>query len=337
MSSSPPEGMNMKITKTLGALLAASLLFTGCAAADEAADDDGVTTITVAANPSSQLAPLYVGIESGIFADHGLDVEIVHQTDVAAIVAGTASGQYDFGFATAVHVINSNLNDIALRAVTTLDGRQPTEEGAESGNSLVAGPDSGITSAADLEGKTLAVVGLASLNTFTAFNLAANAGVDPSSIELVQLPFGQMTAALSSGEVDAAVIQSPFISDAVAAGGTVIGKPNVAAFPDMAIGFFTTMQSYIDANEDVVEEFSDAVIESQEYASAHVDEARATLVDQLDLTEDAAAVAEWNFDGNPYMNVDGLEKAQELLIAYNGQEEELDVDSLVWSGSLETD
>lgn len=315
------------------ALLTGALLLTGCGG--DGATAGGLTRITVSTNPSAQMAPLYLGVEDGIFAKHGLEVEIVHQTDVAAIVSGIASGQYDFGFATAVHIINANLNDIPIRAVATVDGRQSTDEGPETGNSLVAGPNSGVASAADLGGKTLAVVGLSSLNTLTASDMAAKQGVDIGSINLVQMPFGQMPAALSAGDVDAAVVQSPFTAEAVAGGATVIGKPNVEIFPDMAIGFYNTAQSTIDSEPATVEAFSKAIIESQEHATANVEKARSTLVPQLGLSEDAAQNATWNTGGAPHVDVDGLATAQQLLVKYKGQQRELDVDTLVWPGALE--
>jgi NitT/TauT family transport system substrate-binding protein len=179
------------------------------------------------------------------------------------------------------------------------------------------------------------VVGLASLNTYAAFNMVAANGGDPSKVELVQLPFGQMTAALAAGDIDAAVLQAPFISDAVGVGGEIIGKPNVETFPDMAVGLYATTQTFIDGNEDVVRGFSEAVIEAQEAATANLDDARQTLVENLGITPEAASVAVWNTGSNPHVNVEGFEKAQQLLIAYGDQTEELDVNELVWPGALE--
>lgn len=328
-----------------GASIAASaLLLTACggdASGDGASggegdtDSDELVSVTVATNPSSQTAPLFYGIQEGVYEEHGLDVEVVPQTDVAAILSGTASGEYDFGFATVVHVLNANANDIPIRAVATVEGQQKTDEEPEEGNALVAGPDSGVESAADLEGARLAVVGLSSLNTLAAWELADREGVDPESIELVQLPFGQMPAALASGDVDAAVIQSPFIDQALDDGSEVIDKPNVKVFPEMAVGLYTTHESFIDSNEDVVQAFSDATVEAQELTSENVDAARELLVDELGITPEAAEEATWNTDSNPHVNVEGFETAQEMLLKFGEQSEELEVEELVWPGSKE--
>ncbi|GAA5148461.1 hypothetical protein GCM10025768_10180 [Microbacterium pseudoresistens] len=321
-----------------GAALAASALFlTACSgdssAGEESGGDGELTKVTVAINPYNGNAPMLYGMQEGVFAEHGLELELVPQTDVAAIISGVASGQYDFGFATVVHVINANLNGIPIRAVATPEGQQKDHEEPEEGNALVAAPGSGITSAGQIEGKALGVVGLASLNTYSALDMIANDGGDPDSVELVQLPFGQMTAALASGDLAAAVIQAPFTSEALGVGAEIIGKPNVETFPNMAVGLITTSQQYIDANEDIVKAFSDANIESQDLARENMDEARKTLIDHLGLTEEAASIAIWG-TADPHVNVEGFEKAQDLLIKYGDQTEELDPAELVWPGSL---
>ncbi|TQL54029.1 ABC transporter substrate-binding protein [Subtercola boreus] len=333
--------MSRKKTLLAGvALLATTVLLAGCSGGSDGGSADagsgGTKKITVATNPSAQTAPIYLGIQDGIFAKHGLEVELVPQTDVAAIISGVASGQYDFGFATVVHVINANANSIPIRAVATVEGQQKAQEEPDEGNALVAGPDSGIKTAGDLGGKTVGVIGLSSLNTLAMWDMAAKMGVDTKSINLVQLPFGQMPAALASGDIDAAVVQAPFIADAEANGATIIGKPNVETFPDMAVGLYTTSQSYIDANADTVSDFAAAMIESQDYATANIDKAKETLVTNLGLTEDAAKAAKWNTGSNPYVNTEGFATAETLLTKYAGLAKEVDVNTLVWPGALES-
>lgn len=333
---------NGRRTTSVTALSVAALLgLTACGGDSDdgggsaAAAEGGVTTVTVGYNPASQFAPMFVGMDQGIFEEHGVELELVPQTDVAAIISGVASGQYDFGFATVVHVINARANNIPIKAVATPDGQQATEEADDMGNALVAGPDSGITDAGDLEGKTLGVIGLASLNTLAAQELADQAGVDPTSMQLVQMPFGQMPAALAAGDIDAAVVQSPFIAEAVASGSTVIAKPNVELFADSAVGLFTTSEQKIAEDEEVVRGFAEAMVESQRYAAEHVDEARQTLVEHLGLTPEAAAAATWCTTCTPALDTDGFTTAQELMEKYAGLEDAPDVDEYVWEPALD--
>lgn len=292
--------------------------------------------VSIGIIPGSFNAPLLAGIESGIFTKHGLQVEVVPQTDVAAIISGVASGQYDFGFATSVHIVNANVNNIPIRAISTVDGLQSPNEAANDGNAMLAAPGSGIESPADLEGKTLAVVGLSSLNTMAAWELATEAGVDPKSIKLVQLPFGQMPAALAGGDVDAAVVQSPFIADSVASGATVVAKPNNELFPNMAVSLYTTSQNTIDSSPKTVQKFSDAIMESQQYAAENTDEARAVVAKQLGLSAEAAAKATWCTTCEPTLNTEGMDVVQELMTKYAGLKKTFPADELIWSGALES-
>lgn len=296
------------------------------------------SSIVVAINPSSQFAPMYYGIESGIFEEHGLELEVVPQTDVAAIVSGVASGNYDFGFATVVHVLTANANGIPIRTVATIEGQiKPDDDGTVT----IASAASGITDFGDLEGARLATVGLSSMNTLTSWALAEEAGIDPKSIELVQLPFGQMAAALESGDVDAAVMQWPFAEDALNAGGVVLDYNNRVMFQNTATTFFNTSQSFIDANPNTVQAFSDAMIESIEAASADPDAAKEALIPGLGLTAEQAEGARWNLDGVPYVTLDAFETAQGFLVKFTADPsasaaiEALDVSTLVWPGALQ--
>lgn len=343
--------MKFLTKRTLGAIAAAAttaLLLAGCSSSpatnDQGSTDGSADTtpeksnLTVAINPSSQFAPLYYGIESGIFEDHGLELEVVPQTDVAAIVAGIASGQYDMGFATVVHVLTANANGIPIRTVSTIEGQiRPDDDGTVT----IASAESGITDFAGLAGKRLATVGLSSMNTLTSWALADEAGIDPKSIELVQLPFGQMAAALANGDVDAAVMQWPFAGDAIDAGGVELEYNNRVMFQNTATTFFNSSQSFIDSNPNTVQAFSDAMIESIEAATADPDAARAALVPGLGLTSEQAKEARWNLDGVPYVNLDAFTTAQGFLVDFSTDEsvkaaiKALDISTLVWPGALQ--
>lgn len=333
--------------KRLGALAAvasAALLLAACSSPAAGGDGGGATggapektELTVAINPSSQFAPMYLGIESGIFKKHGLKLDIVPQTDIAAIISGIASGQYDFGFATVVHVLTANANGIPIRTVSSVEGQlKPDDEGTVT----IASASSGITDFSGMEGKRLATVGLSSMNTLTSWALADKAGIDPKSMKLVQLPFGQMAAALANGDVDAAVMQWPFAGDALDAGGKVLAYNNGVMFGDTATTFFNTSQSFIDQNPNTVKAFAEAMIESIDAANADPDAARAALIPGMGYTEAQAAEARWNIGGVPYVSVEAFSTAQDFLVKYSDDKSAasaigaLDVNTLVYPGAL---
>lgn len=322
------------------------LALSGCSApagesggADES--DGGApekSQLTVAINPSTQFAPLYYGIEQGIFEEHGLELEITPQTDIAAIVSGLASGTYDVGFATVVHVVTANSNGIPIRAISTIEGQIQEDD---DGTLTIAAADSGITDFADLEGKRVATIGLSSHNTLTMWELVDRAGADPTSIELVQLPFGQMAAALDSGDVDAAIMQWPFAAEALAAGGVELGYNNRELFVDTATTLFNTSQSFIDQNPNTVRAFADAMEESILGSTEDPEAAKASLVDGLGITAEQAESARWNDGGDPALNLTAFETARDLLVKFSTDQsaatalENLDVSTVVWPGAIE--
>lgn len=324
---------------------AAALLLAACSspAPSPSGDAGGDTTpekteLTVAINPSTQFAPFFYGIETGIFEEHGLKLNVVPQTDIAAIISGLASGQLDFGFATVVHVVNANANGVPIRAVTTVEGQIQEND---SGTTTIASAASGITDIAGLAGKRLATVGLSSHNTLTAWALADQAGVDWHSIELVQLPFPQMAGALANGDVDAAVMQWPFAQDALDAGGVTLAYNNRALFKNTATTFFNTSQNFIDQNPNTVQAFSDAMIESLEAANADPEAANQSLIEGLGYTAEQAAAAKWNVGGVPYVNLTAFELTQQNLAKFTDDStvkdavEAVDLNSLIWPGALE--
>lgn len=329
----------------IAAAVTALAVLTACGGGGTTPEGDGgdggapeKPSLTIAINPSTQFAPLYYGIEEGIFEEHGLELEVVPQTDIAAIVSGLASGTYDFGFATIVHVVTANANGIPIRAVSTIEGQIQADD---DGTVTIASAASGITEFADLEGRRVATVGLSSHNTLTMWELADRAGVDTSTIELVQLPFGQMAAALDSGDVDAAIMQWPFALEALDAGGVELGYNNRELFVDTATTLFNTSQSFIDQNPNTVRAFADAMAESILGATADEATAKEALITGLGITAEQAESARWNVGGDPAVNLDAFEIARDLLVKFSTDAaakaalENLDVSTVVWPGALE--
>jgi len=322
------------VTAGLAGIATAALL-TACSGGSAASTDSKakmpskMTTIKVAINPSAQFASLYYGVEQGIFTKHNLKLDIIPQPDIAQTVAGLASGTYDLGQTTPIHVVAAAANGIQIQEVSTVEGRLGDKD---QGTTIAASKASGITNVKDLAGKKVATVGLTSNNTYATDALVDQAGGDWKSIKYVQLPFGQMVAALQNGDVDAAIMQSPFIDQAVADGATKIGYPNFL-YGDKATTVFDASASYISKHPDVVQAFSDSMIQSIQAANANETAASDSLIDGLKYTKEQAEGAKRNEGGVPCLNIGGLETAQKLLTEYGGQKQKVDVKKLIWSGA----
>jgi NitT/TauT family transport system substrate-binding protein len=242
----------------------------------------GVTNVTLGYVPYSDDASLFYAEDSGIFRQHGLNVSFVAQASPVAVEASMASGTEQFGFITTPVLINLASKGVGVKCVSTVDGNEPTNP-ADDTTVLVAGKGSGITSIKDLAGKNVAEVQLSSLNSLSVMVLAKQAGVDPSSIHQIAIPFPQMPAALSQGRVQAAVIVAPFTQTALGEGATIITRPNQDLFPNGTLTCLDAMSSYISANPTVVSEFRAAMDQSVTYTAAHESVVKQTLAKGLNI------------------------------------------------------
>jgi NitT/TauT family transport system substrate-binding protein len=286
-SSGPSNSSGTSATTSTGTSAAATS--TGSAA--------NVTNVTLGYVPYSDDASLFYAQDSGIFRAHGLNVSFVAQASPVAVEASMASGTEQFGFITTPVLINLNSKGVGVKCVSTVDGNEPTNP-ADDTTVLVAAKGSGITSIKGLAGKNVAEVQLTSLNSLAVTVLAKQAGIDPSSIHQIAIPFPQMPAALAQGRVQAAVIVSPFTATALAEGATILSHPNQVLFPNGTLTCLDAMSSYISANPSIVADFRAAMDESVAYTRTHEAVVKQTLVKGLSLTPAVAAkqVLNTNFD-----------------------------------------
>lgn len=304
----------------------------GAEAGENSGSSGEFTSIEVGYVPYADDAAIFLAVEKGIFREHGLDVTLTPAQAPTAVVASMVSGQQQFGFVTTPVLINANAQGTPLQCVSTVDGRQ-SDDPENDGTALVAAPGSGIQSVEDLAGKRVAVVQLASLNSLAVQALALRAGIEPESVELIQLPFPQMPDALRQGRVSAAVIVSPFLQGALANGAQTIVHPNVELWGDGTVVCFAATTRYIEENGDVVEAFHDAMVEATRYAGEHQEEAKATLPEYLEITPEQAQNQILSTTFDPSLNVDSIEETIGLMKDLGAVEDDISAEDMVWSGA----
>lgn len=292
-----------------------------------------VTNIKVGYVPYADDAPAFLAQEKGIFRKHGLNVEFVPAANPTAIVAAMLSGQQQFGFITDPVLINVNLKGTGLKCVAPVVGRQPADTKRD-GTTLIAGKGSGIKGVKDLVGKKVGMVQLNSLNSLDVQTLASQAGVDHKSIQLIQMPFPQMPAALSQGRVHAAVIVQPFAQTAVSQGATIINHPNAELWAGGTTVCFGALNKYIDDKPDVVKNFNAGMREAILYAKDHESEAKQTLVKRMNLTPEAAQKQVLQTDWNPTLTADTIDKIQTYMKQFGLIQKTMPGSQMIWEGAL---
>ena len=302
----------------------------GASASGSAGAPATVTNVTLGYVPYSDDASLFYAQDSGIFKQHGLNVNFVAQASPVAVEASMASGTEQFGFITTPVLINLASKGVSAKCVSSVDGSEPSDP-ADDSTVLVAGKGSGITSVKDLAGKNIAEVQLTSLNSLAVEILAKQAGIDPTSIHQIAIPFAQMPAALAQGRVQAAVIVAPFAATATSEGATVITHPNVDLFPNGTVTCLDAMGSYISANPAIVAEFRAAMDQSIAYSQTHESVVKQTLVKGLSLTPAVAAKQILATNWNSAFNVPSITKIENYMKQFGVITSEPPAANLVWN------
>jgi NitT/TauT family transport system substrate-binding protein len=299
-------------------------------ASGSAGASGSVTNVTLGYVPYSDDASLFYAQSSGIFKKHGLNVTFVAQASPVAVEASMASGTEQFGFITTPVLINLNSKGVNVKCVSSVDGSEPSNPANDS-TVLVAAKGSGITSVKDLAGKNVAEVQLTSLNSLAVEILAKQAGIDPTSIHQIAIPFPQMPAALAQGRVQAAVIVAPFADTATSEGATVLTHPNVDLFPNGTVTCLDAMSSYLSANPTIAAEFRAAMNESIAYSQTHEAVVKQTLVKGLSLTSAVAAKQILATNWNPALNTASITMIENYMKQFGVITSEPAASSMVWN------
>jgi NitT/TauT family transport system substrate-binding protein len=259
---------------TAGALL---LVTTACGSSDAGsskpgASSGGVTTVKVGLIPIVDVAPLYLGQKKGFFEKQGLKLEFTTAQGGAAIVPGVTSGQFQFGFSNVTSLMVAQSSGVPVQAVA--NGIASTGVRGKDFNGLMVKKDSPIKSAKQLEGKKVAINTLKNINETAVRQAVREAGGDPDKVDLVEMAFDQMPAALDQGQIDAACVVEPATATIRSQGGREIASPLIDIAPELTVAMYFTSRQYAQQNPEMVKKFQAATAESLAYAEAHPDEAR---------------------------------------------------------------
>ncbi|WP_413542708.1 ABC transporter substrate-binding protein [Citricoccus nitrophenolicus] len=251
---------------------------------ESAASGGELTPIEVGVIPIVDVAPIYLGVEEGIFEEHGLDVTLTLAQGGAAIVPAVQSGQMEFGFSNVTSLVIGRDAGLPLKIVAT--GPQTTGEADDDFAHIMVPEGSDATSLADLEGKRIAVNTLNNINDSVISEGMKQEGGDPKSIEYVEMPFPDMVAQLEAGNVDAIGAVEPFVTLAEAGGAERVYGQYAEPVPDLSIAAYFTTDEMIEEDPELVEAFTAAMKESQQYATDHPEEAKAVLPSYTSLEQD---------------------------------------------------
>jgi NitT/TauT family transport system substrate-binding protein len=278
-------------------IVMSALVLAGCGGGNSDVQDAGsgatggdageLTPISVGAIPIVDVAPLYLGVEQGIFADHGLQVEPFLAQGGAAIVPAVVTGQSQFGFSNITSLLQAEARGVPLALVAP--GPGATGDPAADFAAVIVKADSPVQDAADLAGRTVAINSINNISDTVVREAVRQAGGDAETVKFVELPFPNMVAAVADGSVDAAFAVEPFATVGKSQGLRAVASPYTQTDANLTVAGYFTSDQYAAENPETVKAFADAMVEAQQYATDHSDEARAVLGSYTQIQADVAA------------------------------------------------
>lgn len=318
------QGRTIKAA-TFAVVTTAALALSACGGGATAGAEDGSGSasepVQVGYFPLVHTSTAVNADETGIFADNGLDVELVQTQGGAAAIPALVAGSVDFTYSNYTSALLAVEQGLPLRLVSGNDV-------GSADHGIFVAADSGIETIADLKGKTFAVNNLQNIGTVAIKSLMEEAGLSAEDVKLVEMPYPDMQAALERSTVDAIWQVEPFQASAEAAGLVKLGDLFTGPVEDMPVAGWVTTEAFAKENPEAVAAFKASI----EASAEELQDNRERLVELVPtftkVTADVVEAVEMpHFQGE--LDVAQLQKTADLMLKYKITDSELDVQSLV--------
>ena len=219
-------------------------------------------------------APQYVAINNGYFEEKGLEIELSTGQGADAVMTSVLANQVEIGFAgpeASIYVYNEGKEDYTevFAQLTKKDG-----------SLLVSRTNEENFSWENLKGKTVIPGRKGGVPYMTLEYVLKKNGINPETDVVLDdsIKFDLMAGAFAAGNADYVTLFEPTASLTEQEGkGYVVASVGEEAGEIPYTAYFAK-KSYIDANEDIIQSFTDAIYEGQIWVKEHTAEEIATVI-----------------------------------------------------------
>jgi ABC-type nitrate/sulfonate/bicarbonate transport system substrate-binding protein len=280
------------------------------------------------------MAPLWVGIEKGLFRKHGLDPRVLQTRSGPIMMATLASGGAPLVWAAPSSALSATVGGMKLGCFAVGSNKMPRE--------LIV--KKGIDSIEDLRGKTFGVQSIGGgfwLSTMVALD---GLGLDPEKYKLNMRVLGDtttVTQALTLGNVDAAVIPYSFADMAKRAGARSLADLGTVKINYQATGICSQKDSSAISPEIMVG-LTKGLVEALVYIQDpnHKREVMEVLKKNLRLSKDEDIEASYKVSRQQMPSLDVAPNPevwrliQRIVSRINPKVQEVDLDQLIVTSAV---
>ncbi|MGW3646041.1 ABC transporter substrate-binding protein [Streptomyces sp. NPDC000878] len=253
---------------------AALLLTTACTAGTT--DSTGVSaagkpTVRLALGVDASYAPIFLAVERGMFAEAGVNVELVKTEGGPAASEAVTAGTAQIGL---------NSDSTALPLMVTNPDLRALGVFQSSDRYLKVVLRDGIDSPKQI--KTMASIG--GLGLYSTHRYLLHNGIDPDSVKIVESSPPEIPGLLEQGSIDAYILYEPWAARGDAAGGHIAGR--IGDFGVRYVQWLLADQSWLKDNEDVAGKIFKVVAEADKLVTDDPAAAAKASNAQVKLPED---------------------------------------------------
>jgi NitT/TauT family transport system substrate-binding protein len=233
-------------------------------------------TLRLAVIPVANFTPLVVARDKGFFTEENLNVTWTTVAQGAIAVEAVYGGSAEIGGSAIFEpiVARSNGLDIMFIAASARIRSSPPDN-----SGLLVRTGDSIQGAKDLAGKKVSAGLINSVNYAHMREWLQRNGVDPGTVQFLEIPFPQMADALFQNRLDVVWNVEPFVTFMLKSGNArVLAYPFQDTVPRMAITGYLAKESWVKANPDVVRRFKRAIDRATTYLNNASKEERDNFV-----------------------------------------------------------
>lgn len=278
-------------------------------------------------------SPQYVAIKNGFFEKYGIEIELITGQGADAVMTSVLSNQVEIGFAgpeASIYVYNEGKEDYTqvFAQLTKRDG-----------SFLVSKTDTDNFNWNDLKGKTVIPGRKGGVPYMTLEFVLKKNGINPQTDLILDdsIKFDLMAGAFSAGTAEYVTLFEPTASMTEMQGkGYVVASVGKESGEIPYTAYFSK-KSFITENEDIIQGFTNAIYEGEQWVKKHNSREIAEVVQDffpdtnLDILEKAIQsykdIDAWN--ENPVLKEENFNRLQDVMIEAGELKEKVPYDKIV--------